>query len=49
MRLLIGIILGIAICSFYPNLPKQAFVGVKNLAIETGVRDSAVNALIEIK
>jgi hypothetical protein len=42
-------ILGIAICSFYPNLPKQAFVGVKNLAIETGVRDSAVNTLKEMK
>ena len=45
MKYLIGIAIGIALTLFYPNIVPY----VKNAFIESGVRDTAVQTLMNVK
>lgn len=45
MKLIIGIIVGIVITMFYPDVIPY----IKNAFIESGIRDSAVQTLMEVK
>ena len=45
MKYLIGIVIGIALTLFYPNIVPY----VKNAFIDSGIRDSAVKTLMSVK
>ena len=45
MKYLIGITIGIALTLFYPNIVPY----VKNAFIDSGIRDSAVNTLMNVR
>ena len=45
MKYLIGIVIGIALTLFYPNIVPY----VKNAFIDSGVRDSAVEMLMDVR
>jgi hypothetical protein len=49
MKILFGLLLGIFACWLYPSLPDTAFSGIKQVVVESGVRDQAVDRLRELK